>query len=46
MEQRYIMALELIKGYIEAETYPDKNTIKMMCETALKVEEVEGNSDE
>lgn len=38
MEQRYKMALELIKTYIESENYPDKNTIKAMCETALNAE--------
>jgi hypothetical protein len=46
MEQRYKMALELIKTYIEIENYPDKGIINAMCETALKAEEVEGDNDE
>ena len=37
MEQRYKTALELIKRYIEVEDFPNKNTIKAMCETALLV---------
>jgi hypothetical protein len=41
MEQRYKMALELIKVYIEKETYLDKNTINAMCESALMRDRIE-----
>jgi hypothetical protein len=46
MERAYKMALVLIKTYIEKENYPDKNTIKAMCEEALgEAIESEGDCD-